>query len=132
MNKQLALVEIRNRLEELHRIVLQLIIVELPMQRRGDEVVKMVLKHAGISMNRLIESRRGGLIFYKRIICYILHDYCSMTYQKIADTVYLTSHVTIQHHVTKMRWWMANPQYAPNDIVATTNIILSNLGYEKE
>jgi chromosomal replication initiation ATPase DnaA len=132
MESLLALREIRDRLEELHTVVLQVIVNETPTKKQGEEVVIAVLKYAGISMGRLTDSRKGGLIFYKRIMCYIMYDYCKITFSEIAKKVYLKSHATVKHHVDKMRWWMSNPQYAPSDIVTTTRNILNQLGYDKK
>jgi len=131
MEKLLALQEIRGRLEELHKIVVQLIIDDMPKMRKSEEVVATILKYAGLKMNKLTDSRKKEVIFYKRIMCYILYDYCHLTMEETAATIKLKNHGTIKHHSDKMRWWMSNPQYAPGDIITATTNILKGLGYEK-
>jgi len=131
METQLALQDIRDRIEGLHKAVVQLIIDEMPKNRKSETVITAVLEYAGMSMKNLTESRKSGLVFYKRIMCYILCDYCHIPSQQIADNVKLANHGTVLHHVNKMRWWMSNPKYAPGDLVTATRNILYSLGYEK-
>ena len=131
MEKSLALLDIKDRLEELREIVLQLIVSEMPQTKQVGLVKEVILGYANITMEEIADSRKGSNIFYKRIMCYILHDYCNLSYRKVADNVLLTNHATIKHHVDKLRWWMANPKYAPNDVIIATRNILNTLGYEK-
>ena len=131
METQLALQDIRDRIEGLHKAVVQLIIDEMPKNRKSETVIGAVLEYSGMTMKTLTESRKSGLVFYKRIMCYILYDYCQISLEQIAEKVKLSNHATVLHHVNKMRWWMSNPQYAPGDLVTATRNILYSLGYEK-
>ena len=132
METQLALQEVKGKIEELHEIVNKLIIAEMPRNKKGEIVIEKVLDYAGMNMEQLTDSRKSGLIFYKRILSYLLHDYCHWTLKNIAVSLRLTHHATILNHVNKMRWWMAHPQYAPYDIITATRNILNMLGYEKD
>ncbi len=131
METQLVLKQLKDKLESLLFDINRLIINGMQGDERVEKTIAVVLNYAGLSMADLIESRKGGLIFYKRILCYILHDFCSVTYQKIANKINLKSHATARHHTEKMRWWLANPQYADKETIMATNNILKELGYEK-
>ena len=131
MERQELLREIKGKLEDIVGLFNQLIILDMPKERKGEVVITVILDYAGITMEQLIESKKEKLTFYKRILSYLLRDYCDWTFVKIAETVSVISHATIKHHVDKMRWWMANPQYAPADIITATRNILKELGYEK-
>ena len=132
MELQLELQDVKGKLEDLLESVNRIIIAEIPKNIKGEIVIANVLEYAGMTMEQMTESQVKGLIFYKRIMTYILHDYCNWTYNKIAGTINIKSHATIKHHVNKMQWWMANPRYGPADVLIATRAILNSLGYEKE
>lgn len=132
METQLALREARDKIKELHEIVNKLIVSDMPREKKGEITIDVVLEYAGMTIEQLTDSRKSGLMFYKRILCYFLHDYCHWTLKNIAVVLRLTNHATTLSHVNKMRWWMANPQYAPYDVITATKNILFKLGYEKD
>lgn len=131
IDRQLTLKLLRDKIEEMHQLITSLIIDDTPPIHKAENVRDVTLKYAGLTMTTLTQSRKGSLIFYKRIMCYIMYDYCNVSYHNIADMVLLTNHATVKHHVDKMRWWMGKPEYAPKEVVETTKNILHRLGYEK-
>ena len=91
----------------------------------GEKVIKDILSYAGITEEELVErTRKGGVITWRRIACYLLYDYCMWTQQRIADRLFYERHETVAFHANKVRFWMDNPKIAPIDLrIAVRNLI---------
>lgn len=95
----------------------------------GEKAIKTIVDYAGISNNTLIaRTKKGTVITWRKIACYILYDYCQWTQQQIADRLMYRKHETVKFHVDKMRMWMSDIRYAPKDLHIATRNIMFNLG----
>jgi chromosomal replication initiation ATPase DnaA len=123
------LLETKSALERALVLINRIIKDETSYQDKGEAVVNEICRYSKISELELTQtSRKGGLVFYKRIACFLLADYCKWSLQRIADRLGVESHVTALHHRNKMRTWMKEPRFAPTEIIAATNNIINNLG----
>jgi hypothetical protein len=131
MEFQLELQQIKGKLLALLSDIDKLTIKELPEGQKADKVIDVILNYAGVGKREFFRNRSEGKMFYKRIMCYVLHDYCHLTHRQVAEKVRLKKPESAKTHTDKMRWWMANPEYAPKDAVLATKNLLNELGYEK-
>jgi chromosomal replication initiation ATPase DnaA len=95
----------------------------------GETVIKEIFRYAGINEDILWDKKKNdGLVTWRRIACYLLHDFSHWTQERIAQRLHYNGHETAKFHADKMRWWMANIQYAPKDLHIATRNIMNNLG----
>lgn len=76
----------------------------------------------------LSESRKQTIVLYRRILCYILSDYLRWKQQKIVDKLNYKNHATVIHHRDIMRYWMANPKGAQENVISNTQKLLKMIG----
>ena len=96
---------------------------------KGESILAEICRYGKISdMDLCGLTRKSNIIFYRRIACYLLTDYCSWSQDKIANRLDLKSHCTVLFHRNKMRAWMIQPRYAPYEVLTATRNIINNLG----
>ena len=91
----------------------------------GETVIRAILDYARINEETLLlKKKKDAIVTWRRIACYLLYDFSHWTQEHIAQRLQYDRHETTKFHADKMRWWMANIQYAPKDLhIATRNII---------